>query len=122
MRAIFLRAMVVSVSKRGGCLAYLCRGRNVADRLPRMTTIASFFATARRLGDRLAWKYGDREHSWTEAAQLVRRAARAYVGLGVKPGEKVSIVGPNRPEWLIADLGAIAAGAVPAPIYPTLTA
>src|SRR5207237_8117504 len=31
-------------------------------------------------------------------------------------------VGPNRPEWVQADLGAIAAGAVPAPIYPTLTA
>jgi long-subunit acyl-CoA synthetase (AMP-forming) len=87
-----------------------------------MSTIQAFFETARRLGTRLAWKYGAREYTWSEAAQLVRRTARALLALGVKPGESVSIAGPNRPEWIIADLGAMAAGAVPAPIYPTLTA
>src|SRR5262245_49637525 len=87
-----------------------------------MTTIESFFATARRLGPRMAWRHGTREFSWTEAAEKVRATARALIALGVKPGECVNIVGPNRPEWLMADLGAIAAGAVPAPIYPTLTA
>src|ERR1041384_1400631 len=86
-----------------------------------MTTIESFFANARKLGGRLCWKWGEREYSWQEAAQIVRRMARALVAAGVKPGECVNIVGPNRPEWVIADLGAIAAGAVPAPIYPTLT-
>jgi long-chain acyl-CoA synthetase len=86
-----------------------------------MTTIESFFASARRLGGRLCWKFGDREYSWDEAAQIVRRMARALVASGVKPGECVNIVGPNRPEWLIADLGALAAGAIPTPIYPTLT-
>ena len=87
-----------------------------------MTTIEAFFAGARRRRDRLCWKFGQREYSWDEAAQLVRRMARALIAVGVKPGECVNIVGPNRPEWLIADLGAIAAGAVPAGIYPTLTA
>ncbi|HEX9578063.1 MAG TPA: AMP-dependent synthetase/ligase [Myxococcales bacterium] len=87
-----------------------------------MSTIQAFFETARRLGTRLAWKYGAREYTWSEAAQLVRRTARALLALGVKPGESVSIAGPNRPEWILADLGAMAAGAVPAPIYPTLTA
>ena len=86
-----------------------------------MTTIESFFRTAARLAPRLCWKHGGREYTWTEAAQRVRRAARAYVALGVKPGDKVNIIGPNVPEWLQADLGALAAGAVPAPIYPTLT-
>src|SRR5437016_1302880 len=87
-----------------------------------MTSIESFFATAARLGSRLAWKHGVREFSWREAAQVVRRTARALIALGVKPGEAVCVVGPNLPEWVQADLGAIAAGAVPAPIYPTLTA
>jgi long-subunit acyl-CoA synthetase (AMP-forming) len=87
-----------------------------------MTTIHAFFETARRLGSRMAWKYGTREFTWSEAAQLVRRTARAFMALGVKAGDSVSLVGPNRPEWVIADLGAMAAGAVPAPIYPTLTA
>jgi long-subunit acyl-CoA synthetase (AMP-forming) len=87
-----------------------------------MTTIESFFQMARGLGARRCWRYGEREYSWTEAAQIVRRMARALLALGVKPGESVNIVGPNRPEWLIADLGALAAGAIPTPIYPTLTA
>ena len=87
-----------------------------------MTSIESFFATAARLGSRLAWKHGVREFSWREAAQVVRRTARALIALGVKPGEAVCVVGPNLPEWVQADLGAIAAGAVPAPIYPTLAA
>jgi long-subunit acyl-CoA synthetase (AMP-forming) len=29
----------------------------------------------------------------------------------VRPGDTVSIVGPNRPEWTMADFGALAAGA-----------
>jgi len=86
-----------------------------------MTTIESFFTTARRLGPRLCWTYGNREFSWEEAALAVRQMARALIALGVKAGDCVNIAGPNRPEWLIADLGAIAAGAVPTPIYPTLT-
>ncbi|MFN2549295.1 MAG: long-chain fatty acid--CoA ligase [Myxococcales bacterium] len=87
-----------------------------------MTSIESFFATAARLGSRLAWKHGEREFSWMQAAQIVRRTARALIALGVEPGEAVCVAGPNTPEWVQADLGAIAAGAVPAPIYPTLTA
>lgn len=86
-----------------------------------MTTVRSFFETARRQPARLAWKHGGREWTWEQAAQDVRRAARALIALGVRPGDAVSIVGPNVPEWLMADLGALAAGAVPAPIYPTLT-
>src|SRR5258708_13189244 len=87
-----------------------------------MTSIESFFATAARLGERLCWKYGSQDISWSEAARLVRRVARALISLGVKRGDAISIVGPNRPEWVEADLGAIAAGAGPAPIYPPLTA
>ncbi len=87
-----------------------------------MTSIEAFFETAGRLGPRLCWKYGARDISWSEAGRLVRTVGRALVALGGKPGDAVSIMGPNRPEWVMADLGAIAAGAVPAPIYPTLTA
>ncbi|HEX4386661.1 MAG TPA: AMP-dependent synthetase/ligase [Myxococcales bacterium] len=85
-------------------------------------SIHTFFASAQRLGPKPAWTYGSRTYSWTDAAKAVRQAARAFIALGVPQGGAVSIVGPNRPEWVIADMGAIAAGAVPAPIYPTLTA
>jgi long-chain acyl-CoA synthetase len=90
------------------------------------TTIHAFFATAARLGLQAAVHHkgaaGWKARSWTAYAQEVREAGQALVALGVRPGDAVAILGPNRPEWLIADLAAMAVGAVPAPIYPTLTA
>ena len=93
----------------------------------RTSTIHGFFATAARDPDRVAVKrrLGPGRWSamtWDEYAREVRRVARALVALGVRPGERIALCGPNRPEWLLADLGALAAGAVPAPYYPTLTA
>ncbi|HVW34809.1 MAG TPA: long-chain fatty acid--CoA ligase, partial [Acidimicrobiia bacterium] len=57
--------------------------------------------------------------SWSGYAAEVRRAGAALIGLGVEPGQVVAILGANRPEWVIADVGAMAAGAVPAGIYAT---
>jgi long-subunit acyl-CoA synthetase (AMP-forming) len=88
----------------------------------RTSTIHSLFDTAARLGARTAFRYDGRATSWQEYAALVRRVARGLIALGVQPGDAVSIVGPNRPEWALANFAAMAAGAVPAPIYPTLTA
>jgi long-chain acyl-CoA synthetase len=41
--------------------------------------------------------------------------------LGLKPGDRVMLVSENRPEWLIADLGIMAAGCVTVPTYTTNT-
>jgi long-chain acyl-CoA synthetase len=57
--------------------------------------------------------------SWSDYAAEVRRAGAALVALGVEPGQAVAILGANRPEWVICDVGAMAAGAVPAGIYTT---
>jgi long-subunit acyl-CoA synthetase (AMP-forming) len=57
--------------------------------------------------------------TWAEYHAQVRRAARALIALGVEAGDHVTIVGANRPEWFIADIATIAAGAVPAGIYVT---
>jgi long-chain acyl-CoA synthetase len=59
---------------------------------------------------------------WRDYRDEVRLAARAMISLGVAPGERVTIIGFNCAEWFIADLGAIAAGAIPAGIYTTNTA
>lgn len=81
--------------------------------------------TARRYGDRPALRVkrrgGWRTTTWSGYLRDVRRAGRALVGLGVQPGKGVAIIGYNCPEWLIADVGAIFAGAVPAGIYTTNT-
>jgi long-subunit acyl-CoA synthetase (AMP-forming) len=62
-----------------------------------------------------------RTTTWREYRDEVRRAARALVALGVEPGAGVVIMGFNRPEWFVANLGAMSAGALPAGIYTTST-
>ncbi len=57
--------------------------------------------------------------SWKTFADEVRRAGTALMALGVEAGQPVCILGANRPEWVIFDIGAMAAGAVPAGIYTT---
>jgi long-chain acyl-CoA synthetase len=57
--------------------------------------------------------------SWKTYADEVRRAGAALIALGVEAGQSVCILGGNRPEWVIFDVGAMAAGAVPAGIYTT---
>jgi long-subunit acyl-CoA synthetase (AMP-forming) len=63
-----------------------------------------------------------RTTSWRAYERDARRVAKALVALGVAPGKGVSIIGQNSPEWLLADVGAILAGAVPAGIYTTNSA
>jgi long-subunit acyl-CoA synthetase (AMP-forming) len=59
--------------------------------------------------------------TWREYREQVRLAGRALIALGVEPREHVVILGYNCPEWFVADIGAIAAGAIPAGIYTTST-
>jgi long-chain acyl-CoA synthetase len=53
------------------------------------------------------------ETTWAEYGDLVERAAHGLLTLGIRPGDRVSIGCDNRPEWLVAYAGAMAAGAVP---------
>lgn len=57
--------------------------------------------------------------SWKEYTNQVRQAARALVALGVEPGQNVTILGFNRPEWVIFDLACMMIGGAPAGIYTT---
>jgi long-chain acyl-CoA synthetase len=62
-----------------------------------------------------SWKATD----WATYAGEVRTAGKALMQLGVEVGSPVTILGFNRPEWTIMDIGAMAVGAVPAGIYTT---
>jgi long-subunit acyl-CoA synthetase (AMP-forming) len=92
---------------------------------PPETVLAALFAAADRYGDRPAlhrrvgqeWK----ATSWAEYRAQVELASRGLIALGVPAGAGVVILGANRPEWFVADLAAIAAGALPAGIYTTST-
>jgi long-chain acyl-CoA synthetase len=62
-----------------------------------------------------------RPTSWNEAARQVAAFAASLKRLGLQPGDRVALVSENRPEWLIADLGIMAAGCVTVPTYTTNT-
>ncbi|MEJ7777189.1 MAG: long-chain fatty acid--CoA ligase [Sphingomicrobium sp.] len=59
--------------------------------------------------------------SWSEAARQVAALAASLKRIGLQPGDRVMLVSENRPEWLIADLGIMAAGCVTVPTYTTNT-
>ncbi len=72
------------------------------------------FLWAKRAGE---W----RSTSWTEAARQATALSQALKHIGMMPGDRVALVSENRPEWLIADLGIMAAGCVTVPTYTTNT-
>ncbi len=86
---------------------------------------AMFFEQADRLGDTpFLWVKRDgryRAVSWMEAARDVRRLALGLRSLGIGRGERVGLVSENRPEWVIADLAIMSAGAITVPAYVTHT-
>jgi long-chain acyl-CoA synthetase len=86
---------------------------------------AMFFDQAARLQDKpLLWaKTGGRyqPQSWRDVKDRVCALARALRAVGLEPGDRVVLVAENRPEWLIADLAIMAAGAITVPAYVTNT-
>jgi long-chain acyl-CoA synthetase len=63
---------------------------------------------------------GWRELSWSAYRDEVRAVAKGLLALGVQPGECVALVGDNRIDWVVCQMGIVAAGGIPAPIYTTL--
>lgn len=64
---------------------------------------------------------GWKEWSWAEVERQVRLLARGLAALGVKRGDRIALVAENRPEWIVADLAIMAAGAITVPAYTTNT-
>jgi long-chain acyl-CoA synthetase len=60
--------------------------------------------------------------TYAEVGSRVRRFALGLQARGIQTGDRVALISENRSEWVIADLGALAAGAVTVPLYPTLPA
>jgi long-chain acyl-CoA synthetase len=93
------------------------------DRISSLTRL--FFEQAASLGNKpLTYqKQGGTwlSASWSDTANLVKKLATGLVAQGVEPGDRVALVAENRPEWLIADLAIMAAGAITVPAFSTNT-
>lgn len=57
--------------------------------------------------------------SWEEYYSNSIRIANSFISLGLKPGEAVSIMGFNSPEWFISNMATIMAGGISVGIYTT---
>jgi long-chain acyl-CoA synthetase len=98
----------------------------LARQLERFENLVSLFLTrAEEKGDApFLWAKRDgawQPISWKEAARQVAALSASLQRIGLQPGDRVALVSENRPEWLIADLGIMAAGCVTVPTYTTNT-
>jgi long-chain acyl-CoA synthetase len=57
--------------------------------------------------------------SFNEVLAKVQDLTLGLIDLGVKPGDRVSILGSTRIEWTLFDFAVMSAGAIVAPIYQT---
>jgi acyl-CoA synthetase (AMP-forming)/AMP-acid ligase II len=71
---------------------------------------------AQALGGAPAIADGPEEVSYTQLAAGMEAAARALISLGVQPGDRVAVWGPNSAAWIVAALGTHACGAVLVPV------
>ncbi|MBP2673224.1 MAG: AMP-dependent synthetase and ligase [Deltaproteobacteria bacterium] len=99
-----------------------------------MKGILETHGTFPRLLERNAVLFGDRkvamrekefgiwqEFTWKEYREQVKYFSLGLVTLGLSRGDKVAIIGDNRPEWVWAEVAAQAVGAVPLGLYQDST-
>ena len=82
-----------------------------ARTMPRLLQLS-----AAKYGDRIAVADGPVRFTFAELRTVAERAARGFLALGVRPGDRVGIWAPNSATWMACSLGAQTAGAVVVPI------
>src|SRR5262245_25676658 len=87
-----------------------------ADTFPKL-----LLRNARQWGGRPAMREKDygiwQTWTWAQAAEVVREVAGGLAALGLKRGEKIAVVGDNRPHLYWTITAAQCLGAVPVPVY-----
>ncbi|MDZ4666692.1 MAG: long-chain fatty acid--CoA ligase [bacterium] len=86
------------------------------DLLPR-------FAEKFNKPDMLAAKVNGKwvKHSSSEVTEMANLISYGLLQMGINIGDRISIIANNRPEWIIANMGLMEAGAINVPIYPTIS-
>src|SRR5210317_144197 len=57
--------------------------------------------------------------TWDEYGKMVKKIAAGLIGAGLQAGDRVAILGDNRPEWLVCHLATMAIGCVTCGVYST---
>ena len=86
------------------------------------TTLGELLPTAaRRFAGRTALVVEEESFSFAELESLSNRVAHGLVSIGVQPGDRVTLYGPNCWEWVVGYYAIVKAGAVVNPISSMLT-
>jgi long-chain acyl-CoA synthetase len=72
--------------------------------------------TARQYGDKIALVYGDRRLSYGELDEGSNKIANALTGMGIEKGDRVAMLLPNSPEFVITYFGIVKIGAIAVPL------
>ena len=87
---------------------------------------ALFFQQVEALQGKTALRFKDfgiwNRISWTDYGKSVREVAAGYLCYGIAPGDRIAILGENRPEWLVCHMAAMTVGGVTCGVYPTSSA
>ena len=90
----------------------------IPDTVPKL-----FFHRVEKYKDRVALRKKDlgiwEKITWLQYGEMVRRVGMGLVALGLKPKDRVAIIGESRPEWLYADLGNLSVNGVSVGVYTT---
>ncbi len=98
----------------------------MARQLEYFDNLVSLFLTRAEEKDDAPFLWAKREGawrsiSWSDAARQVAALAAGLRRIGLQPGDRLALVSENRPEWMISDLGIMAAGCITVPTYTTNT-
>jgi len=83
------------------------------------TLVEMFRITVKRYPDRPCFTIHSPDRislTYTQALSRIERTAAFLTGAGVHKGDKVAVTGKNSPEWAVAYMGAVFAGATVVPI------
>lgn len=85
------------------------------------------FRAAEAYGNRPAARFQSTPDQWDEIsyrelAERVTEFGAGLIDLGLEVGDRVAVLGTTRPDWSVAHLAIVAAGAVHVSVYPTNSA
>ena len=94
----------------------------MAARTVEVTVPAALRRAAREFGDAEALAEPDGARlSYQELSERASEVARALIADGITPGDRVAVWCPNTAAWVLAALGALAAGATLIPVSTRFT-
>jgi acyl-CoA synthetase (AMP-forming)/AMP-acid ligase II len=94
-----------SVSRRGGDIPFLCYS-------PRRRHVVELLTDAARWSDRTHLIQGGRRLSFAAVFAAAERVAALFTEAGLRPGDRLLLLAPNSPEWVISLWAGLRVGAI----------